>query len=96
MRDELDRILQEEALWDQKVKVVQVVDTTEKCMVVRVLVSAKDAPTAWDLRCSVREKLISFLQKEFPEAFPKNRMSLMESQPLKLDENGSTFAQKTH
>jgi len=96
LREELDRILQKEALWDQKVKVAQVVDTTEKCMVVRVLVSARDAPTAWDLRCSVREKLISFLQKEFPEAFPKNRMSLMEGQPLKLDENGSTLARKTH
>lgn len=88
LRAQLDVILKEEPLWDQKVKVVQVMDTTEKCMVVRVLVSAKDAPTAWDLRCSVREKLITFIQKEFPDAFPVNRMKLLESHPLKLDENG--------
>jgi len=94
LRDELGRVLQKEPLWDQKVKVIQVTDTTEKCMVVRVLVSAKDAPTAWDLRCSVREKLITFLQNEYPEAFPKNRMSLMESHPLKLDENGSAFERR--
>ena len=88
LRDELDHILEEEPLWDQKVKVIQVTDTTEKCMVLRVLVSAVDAPTAWDLRCSVREKLITFIQKEYPEAFPKNRMTLMHGEPLKLDENG--------
>lgn len=96
LRSELDRVLKVEPLWDQKVKVIQVMDTTEKCMVVRVLVSAKDAPTAWDLRCSVREKLITFIQKNYPEAFPKNRMTLMEGKPLKLDENGAKVERKTH
>ncbi len=96
LRSELDDLLKTEPLWDQQVKVVQVMDTTEKCMVVRVLVSAKDAPTAWDLRCSVREKLITFLQREYPEAFPKTRMKLMESQPLRLDENGYRIAPKEH
>jgi small-conductance mechanosensitive channel len=94
LREELDRILQQEKLWDKKVKVIQVIDSTEKCMVVRVLVSAKDAPTAWDLRCSVREKLISFVQHHYPEALPKNRLSLMESKPLKLTENGSKAREK--
>jgi small-conductance mechanosensitive channel len=94
LRHELQRVLKEEKLWDQKVQVVQVTDTTEKCMQVRVLVSAKDAPTAWDLRCSVREKLITFIQQHYPEALPKNRMSLMDGHPLKLDENGSRIEHK--
>jgi hypothetical protein len=46
---------------------------------VRALVSAADASLAWDLRCEVREKLIDFLQREYPASLPKVRASL---QPL--------------
>ncbi|MEK6478762.1 mechanosensitive ion channel domain-containing protein [Catalinimonas sp. 4WD22] len=78
LRNELDRILAKEKLWDRKVKVIQVVETTEKCIVVRVLVSAKDAPTAFDLRCIVREKLINFVREKYPEALPMHRMFMLE------------------
>jgi len=43
---------------------IQVVDFTEKTMVLRVLAKAKDAPSTWNLRCEIREKLI----KKFKEA----------------------------
>jgi hypothetical protein len=36
--------------------------------------SAKDSPTAWDLRVHVREKLIGFLQKEFPQSLAHTRV----------------------
>lgn len=88
IREELDRILEEEPLWDRNAKVVQVVETTDRVMVVRILVSAGDAPTAFTLRCNVREKLIKFIQEKYPESLPKNRVSLMESKPLRLQENG--------
>ena len=32
----------------------------------------------WDLRCEVREKLILFLQEEFPGALPKQRAELID------------------
>jgi hypothetical protein len=38
--------------------------------------SAADASIAWDLRCEVREKLIEFVQKSYPEALPKTRAEL--------------------
>lgn len=43
---------------DEKVNVVQVVDFTEKTMVLRILAKGPDAPTTWALRCEIREKLI--------------------------------------
>jgi hypothetical protein len=43
--------------------------------------SAKDAPTAWDLRVLVREKLISFLQKNYPESIAHNRVILKNDPP---------------
>ena len=35
--------------------------------------SARTAGQAFDLRCEVREKIIDFLQKDHPEALPRQR-----------------------
>lgn len=66
-------------LWDGDVDVVQVVDTTETTMVIRSLVSAKDAPTTWDLRCYLRERLITHLREADPSALPRRRIELPRS-----------------
>lgn len=76
MRQELDRLLESNPRWDKKVKVLQVTETTEKSIQVRALMSAKDAPQAFDLRCEVREGLIVFLQKNYPHALPRTRIEL--------------------
>lgn len=77
LRDELDRLVENNARWDRKVKVIQVTDAKPNGMEVRVLVSAADAPTAWDLRCELREKLIDFLQKYHPQGLPRMRAELL-------------------
>ncbi len=76
VRDELDRILVGNPLWDGKVKVVQVTDATERTVEIRALVSAVDSGTAWNLRVQVREKLLAFLQKNYPECLPKARLEM--------------------
>jgi small-conductance mechanosensitive channel len=68
IRDKLDEILAETKLWDGKVKSVQVTDAKPDTMEVRVLLSARNARDAFDLRCEVREKLIRFLRDEHPYA----------------------------
>ena len=73
MRGELDRVLAATPLWDKQVKVIQVTDATEKAMELRILVSAGDAPTLWDLRVLVREKLIEWLQVNYPDSLPRDR-----------------------
>jgi small-conductance mechanosensitive channel len=74
LREEARRIITESPLWDQRDWVVQVVDTTPSTMVVRVLASAWDAPTSWDLRCDVREGLLSWLRDHHPESLPVARV----------------------
>lgn len=81
IRQELDRILESEPNWDGKVKNVQVTDTKESRIVVRALMSAKNSPLAWDLRCSVREKLVDYLRREYPESLPRERLILEQSAP---------------
>ena len=61
------------AHWDGRVCGVQVVETTERTMQIRVLVSAKDSGKAFDLRCELREGLIAWLQKTHPQSLPRVR-----------------------
>ena len=78
IRAELERIVQGSTDWDGQVCGVQVTDTSPQGIEVRALVSATDASKAWNLRCEVREKLVSFLQREYPGALPKLRGELKE------------------
>ncbi len=73
VRTELRRILGTSDLWDGKTWGLQVTNATEKTIELRALMSASDSSRAWDLRCSVRERLIHFLQERYPESLPKMR-----------------------
>ena len=75
VRAELQKILKDSELWDGKVCVLQVTNTSEHAIELRALMSASDASTAWNLRCYVRERLIEFIQKNHPESLPKLRAS---------------------
>lgn len=70
LRAAFDEILEQSALWDKKAKVLQVTESTEKSMELRLLMSARNSPEAWDLRCEVREKMISYIQQNYPESLP--------------------------
>jgi small-conductance mechanosensitive channel len=74
IRKELEKIVKTSPLWDGNVVGLQVTDTSERTITLRALMSAKDSSDAWDLRCLVREKLISFLQKNFPDSLPRLRI----------------------
>ena len=74
LRDELDRILAEDELWDGRVGVVQVTDCVGGYMRVRMLVSANNAPALFDLRCHVREGITDWLQRTNPGALPRWRV----------------------
>lgn len=76
VRRELDRILEQSRYWDKKAKVLQVTDATDRSVELRALMSAADSPTAWNLRCEVREKLLDFLQKKYPGSLPRTRVEL--------------------
>jgi len=73
IRKELLRILQSTNLWDGKTWGLQVTDATAGTMQLRALMSARNGPTAFDLRCYVRENLIKFVQQNFPSSLPQVR-----------------------
>ena len=73
VRQELQRILQSSGMWDGKVWGLQVTNATDRTLELRALMSAANGSAAWDLRCYVREKLIAFLQQNYPESLPRTR-----------------------
>ncbi|WP_285113628.1 mechanosensitive ion channel domain-containing protein [Leifsonia sp. fls2-241-R2A-40a] len=78
MRAELNRILATTDLWDHRTSVLQVTDAVGGWVRVRVLVTAKDAPTLFDLRCLVRERLIDWMQRYSPASLPRQRVEFAE------------------
>ncbi|CAM4041424.1 mechanosensitive ion channel family protein [Gillisia hiemivivida] len=80
LREELSRLLEGSSLWDRKTNVLQVTDATDRSVEIRALMSAKDSPTAWDLRVYIREQLIVFIKENYPESLPKSRVSLKTDQ----------------
>ncbi|MBK0381339.1 mechanosensitive ion channel [Pedobacter sp. SD-b] len=82
LRKEYDRLIDNNKLWDKKVKVIQVTDTKESVMEVRILMSANNSSDAFDLRCEIREGLVSFIQKNYPESLPRTRAELTEPKNL--------------
>lgn len=61
VRAEVDRLLADHPLWDHRTKKVSVTDSTDRAMVVRVLVSAQSSGTLVELRHELREKLLGWL-----------------------------------
>jgi small-conductance mechanosensitive channel len=73
LRHELRRVCEDSPLWDRRVAIVQAVATTDRALELRALVSARNAPDAWDLRCEVREALLGYLARHHPDALPRVR-----------------------
>jgi small-conductance mechanosensitive channel len=73
IRAELERILGESKDWDGKLWKVQVTETGEWTLRVRLQMSAKDRSGAWDLECEVREKIIAWARRAHPDALPRLR-----------------------
>jgi len=86
LRAELTRVLQASPLWDGRVNVLQVTDARERTLEFRALASAADSSRAWDLRCEVREKLVSYLRRTCPDALPRTRAVIVGEVPSRPPE----------
>lgn len=76
LRAEAQRLCEACPEWDGRLCKLQVVDTSEKSMQLRLLATASDSGKAWDLRCFVREGLIDFIAREYPQYLPVTRAEL--------------------
>ncbi|MGB8481780.1 MAG: mechanosensitive ion channel domain-containing protein [Acidobacteriaceae bacterium] len=93
LREEYLRVLKSTDLWDGKAQVLQVTDMLEQTMQIRALMSSADSGKLFDLRCYVREKMIAFLQQNYPQCLPKQRIAELQNAPW---EQANEQLQPTH
>jgi small-conductance mechanosensitive channel len=90
IREELHRILKGSRYWNRNAWGLQPTNSTDRAVELRALMSASDASSAWNLRCEVREKLIEFIQKNYPDGLPKVRAEFQEAANIKALPGDST------
>lgn len=71
IRDFVPQILKGNPNWDERVFNVQVTNAKEFYKELRILVSSSDSSRNWDLRVEIREKVIDFIQTNYPDSFVK-------------------------
>ena len=75
VRAEMRRLAQAAPEWDGRVCVLHVTDATEKSMKVRVLVSAANSGSGFELACRIREGLVAYLAREHADSLPRLRLA---------------------
>jgi small-conductance mechanosensitive channel len=88
LRASLGTMLAATSLWDRRVCVIQMTDAVGGNVTIRALVSARDAPTLWDLRCLTRENLVNWIREQ--RAAPHTRAN------VEVDTDSSTVAVIPH
>ncbi|WP_345751462.1 mechanosensitive ion channel family protein [Microbacterium rhizophilus] len=79
MRAHLDAVLADTPLWDGRASVLQVTEAVGGLVRIRILVTARDAPTLFDLRCIVREAMVLWVQEQNPQALPVQRVMMTDA-----------------
>ena len=74
IRAECERVVRASRHWDGQVWQLDVTDATDRAIELRAIMSASNAGAAWDLRCEVREKIVDYLRRTHPGAFPRLRV----------------------
>lgn len=68
LRAKLAELLKASPLWDGRVCALQVTEAREKSLEIRCLMSAANSGHLFDLRCAVREAMVAFINRGFPDA----------------------------
>lgn len=82
LRAKLEELVRANERWDGRFCNLQVTDTKPEAIEVRALMTARDASTAFDLRCDIREGLLDFIRTEMPEAVVRYRGMLDSDRPM--------------
>ncbi len=77
VREELQRILEADELWDHNAWSLDVTNLTERVVEMRAMVSAANAGNTVNLRRHVRERIVTFLQRNYPECLPRTRVEMV-------------------
>lgn len=89
LREELNRLLKTNKLWDKRVGVLQVTDSKEHTIELRALMSARNSSDAFDLRCYIRENLLKYITAHMPQNLPQSRYQRNEMEAGNVGDNAN-------
>lgn len=73
LRSKLEELVRGDERWDGRAWGLQVTDVRPEAIEVRAVMTARDASSAFDLRCEVREAMLAYVASEMPEAIVRFR-----------------------
>lgn len=75
LRAKFQEVIEASDAWDRRSASVAVTGSEGGHVTVRFVMSSKDSDDQWTLRVTVREQLMTWLQREHPEALPRMRVT---------------------
>jgi small-conductance mechanosensitive channel len=84
LRQEFFRYVEAHPAWDGRTKSMVIADAKETSIQIRALVSASDPEKLWNLRCDVREALITYVQQNHSAHLVKTRVTIQALEPQSL------------
>lgn len=76
LNEELIRLLDTTPLWDKLVNNLVMTDVRTDVVEIRAVVSASNSANLFNLRCYIREGLVSYVAEHYPQSLPKTRITL--------------------
>ncbi|MCW7537282.1 mechanosensitive ion channel family protein [Aquabacterium sp. A7-Y] len=76
LRAEAKRVCEATPEWDGRLCLLQVTDTSPQGVQLRLLVTSRSSGENWDLRCAVREALVTLMRRDYPQFLPRMRAEL--------------------
>ncbi|MFT9099848.1 MAG: mechanosensitive ion channel family protein [Zymomonas mobilis subsp. pomaceae] len=88
LREHMKKVVVSNPLWDGRSFILQVSDMKPEYIELRLLATARDAPSSWDLCCDIREKMLLFIAENMPEAIAYTRFTLPPRKKLDFSSEG--------
>lgn len=80
VRAKFQEIIEGSDAWDRRLSSAYVTASQGGFVTVRFVMSARNSNDQWTLRCLVREEMMTWLQREHPEALPTTRLLTAQGQ----------------
>lgn len=75
LRKQLNVLLVDHPKWDKRIGKIEVTDSNDKHVELRIALSSANSGDNGDLCVDIREKMISYINKEYPGYYAKTRLS---------------------
>jgi small-conductance mechanosensitive channel len=74
LRNKFNGWINDSKLWDKRKAALLVTDANDKTIELRATMSAKNSEDAFDLECFIREKIVTWINQQYPNSLPSSRI----------------------